>query len=75
MYEEDDPEVSETIQREKERVPRNGNGPLLLVQFYDARNTWYGVHSVVRYLFSDLRSNRQWLPVDKLKLLGEDKGE
>lgn len=42
MYEEDDLAVSALIKKEKERVPRSGNGPLLLVQFYDARNTWYG---------------------------------
>lgn len=42
VYEEDDLAVSALIKKEKERVPRSGNGPLLLVQFYDARNTWYG---------------------------------
>ncbi|THH02990.1 hypothetical protein EW145_g6627 [Phellinidium pouzarii] len=40
VYEEDDPDVPAAVLKEKKPTPRAGGGPLLLVQFWDARKTW-----------------------------------
>ena len=41
VYEEDHQEVPEGVLRQKVNAPRGGFGPLLLVQFFDARKTWW----------------------------------
>lgn len=75
VYEEDDPDVPPGVIKEKARVSAMINGPLLLVQFWDARRTWcvprefWGCPWVLKC------GVRQWLPLDKLRLLGEDNSE
>lgn len=52
VYEEDDTAVPQTLIDIKERMTTT-SGPMLLVQFWDAKRQW------------------QWLPLNRLKLLGE----
>ena len=40
VYEEDDPDVPETVQRDKGRVTHSAGSVLLLVRFWDTKRTW-----------------------------------
>lgn len=49
---------------------------MLLVQFWDARKTWCADASACAWAVNaNFNIYRQWLPLDKLRLLGEDKGK
>ncbi|EPQ56227.1 hypothetical protein GLOTRDRAFT_105199 [Gloeophyllum trabeum ATCC 11539] len=65
VFEPDDPGIPKAVLREKEKVKRTMSGPLHLVRFYDSKSSWYATMRP--------RGPTNWLELDKLRYLGEDK--